>query len=100
MERGDLTVPTTSTLLASALANLETTGPASKLFFTRDVQPVVLEACRHHNIGFDEYAVRLGTNRTALLLMLKGIDPIPLRMRDSLRDFVAAARNGRVASAA
>ncbi|WP_341895507.1 hypothetical protein [Ferrovibrio terrae] len=89
-----------STLLASALADLETSGPASKLFFTRDVQPVVLEACRRHNISFDEYAARLGTTRTALVLMLKGIDPIPYRMRDSLRDFVDAARQGRAATAA
>jgi len=93
-------VQPSSTLLASAAANLDTTGPANKLFFTRDVQPVVLEACRRHNISLDEYAIRLGTNRTALVLMLKGIDPIPLRMRDSLRDFVAAARGGVQSSAA
>jgi hypothetical protein len=93
-------VQPSSALLASAAANLETSGTGSKLFFTRDIQPVVLEACRRHNISFDEYAARLGTTRTALVLILKGIDPVPRGMRDSLRDFVAAARNGAHATAA
>jgi len=90
----------TSNLLASAAASLDTTGPASRLLFTRDIQPIVLEACRRHNISLDEYAIRLGTNRTALVLMLKGIDPVPLRIRDSLRSFVAAAREGTTSTAA
>lgn len=89
-----------SNLLTSAAASLETTGPASRLFFTRDIQPVVLQACRQHKISLDDYAIRLGTNRTALVLMLKGIDPVPLRIRDALRDFVATARNSLISSAA
>lgn len=86
--------------LASAAANLETTGPASRLFFTRDIQPIVLQACRQHNITLDDYAIRLGTNRTALVLMLKGIDPVPLRIRDALREFVATVREGKTSTAA
>jgi hypothetical protein len=93
-------VQTSSGLLASAIAALDTTGPASRLFFTSNIHPVVLEACRVHKIGFDDLAARLGTNRTALLLMVKAIDPVPQRLRDGLRDFVAAARAGQRADAA
>jgi hypothetical protein len=93
-------VQTSSGLLASAAAALDTTGPASRLFFTSNIHPVVLEACRAHKIGFDDLALRLGTNRTALLLMVKAIDPVPLRLRDALRDFVATARTGSRSNAA
>ncbi|MEK9969802.1 MAG: hypothetical protein VW600_11745 [Ferrovibrio sp.] len=87
-------VQTSISLLTSPAADLETSGPVSRQFFTCDTHDVVLEACRCHNIGFDEFAVRLGTNRTALLLMLRGIDPVPSRICDALRGFVTAARNG------
>ena len=91
---------TTESLLTSASAQLETSGPDNRLFFTHDVHPVVVEACRCHKISFEDFAPRIGTTRMSLLLMLKGIDPVPLRIRDALRDFVAAAREGRRPNAA
>lgn len=81
--------------LFSPAAKLETRFVGTKLFFTGDVQPVVLEACRQHNISFDAYATRLGSTRAAMVLILKGHDPVPRHMLESLRQFVQAARDAR-----
>jgi hypothetical protein len=70
---------------------LETRRDGARVFFTRDVQPIVLEACRRQGVSFDNFALKLGTNRAALVLILKGHDPVSPNMLGLLRDFVAAA---------
>lgn len=47
-----------------------------KLYYLNDVQPRVLEACRHFEISFDQLAEKVGMTRPALLLILKGYDPV------------------------
>lgn len=47
-----------------------------RLYYLNDVQPRVLEACRHFEISFDQLAEKLGMTRPALLLILKGYDPV------------------------
>jgi hypothetical protein len=47
-----------------------------KLYYLTDVQPRVLEACRHFDISFDQLAGKLGMTRPVLLLILKGYDPV------------------------
>jgi hypothetical protein len=47
-----------------------------KLYYLTDVQPRVLDACRHFDISFDQLAEKLGMTRPALLLILKGYDPV------------------------
>lgn len=89
--------PSTS-ILSSPAARLETRNVGIKIFFATDVQPVVLEACRRHNIAFDTYATKLGSNRAALVLILKGHDPVSRTMLDSLRGFVESARAGSLAT--
>ncbi|WP_300299921.1 hypothetical protein [Ferrovibrio sp.] len=66
---------------------LETRGYGAKQFFVRDVQPLVLEACRRNGIRFEDYAAKLGVTRAALVLILKGHDPVPRHMLDSLQHF-------------
>lgn len=70
---------------------LETTGYGAKTFFVRDVQPLVLQACRRHGVPFEDFATRLGITRVALVLMLKGQDPVPRHLLDSIREFVDSA---------
>lgn len=70
---------------------LETRRVGVKMFFVRDVQPLVLEACRRQQIGFDQFAIRIGTTRAALVLVLKGHDPVSPNLLAALRDLVAAA---------
>lgn len=47
-----------------------------RLYYLNDVQPRVLEACRHFEISFDQLAEKLGMTRPVLLLILKGYDPV------------------------
>lgn len=47
-----------------------------KLYYLNDVQPRVLDACRHFEISFDQLANKLGMTRPVLLLILKGYDPV------------------------
>lgn len=70
------------------LTRLDTRGYGTKTFFATDVQPAVLEACRRQGIRFDDLAIKLGTTRAALVLILKGHDPVPRAMLDRLRGLV------------
>lgn len=79
---------------------LETKRIGAKLFFARDVQPIILEACRRQQISFDAYALKLGTNRASLVLILKGHDAVSPNMLGLLRDFVAEAAGHRQVSSA
>lgn len=47
-----------------------------RLYYLNDVQPRVLDACRYFEISFDQLAEKLGMTRPALLLILKGYDPV------------------------
>ena len=60
-------------------------------------QPLVLEACRRHGMSFEEYAAKLGVTRAALVLILKGHDPVPRHMLDSIRHFTGEAQQGAAA---
>ena len=71
---------------------LETRREGSRMFFTRDVQPVFLEACRRQRISFEAFAAKMGSNRAAMVLILKGHDAVSPTMLGLLRDFVDAAR--------
>jgi hypothetical protein len=80
---------------------LEVKRVGAKMFFARDVQPIILEACRRQQISFDAYALRLGSNRASLVLILKGHDAVSANLLGLLRDFVAeAAGQKQVSSAA
>ena len=72
--------------------SLETRRDGARMFFTRDVQPVFLEACRRQQISFDAFCAKMGSNRAAMVLILKGHDAVSPSMLGLLRDFVAAAQ--------
>lgn len=72
--------------------SLETRREGARIFFARDVQPVLLEACRRQQISFDAFAAKMGSNRAAMVLILKGHDAVSPNMLGLLRDFVAAAQ--------
>lgn len=55
-----------------------------KLYYLNDVQPRVLEACRHFEISFDQLSEKLGMNRPAMVLILKGYDPVPLPLKSMI----------------
>lgn len=63
----------------------------NRLYFIQDVQPRVMAACRRANIGFDLLATRLQTPRYALVLILRGVDPVSPALRRLLDDFIARA---------
>lgn len=71
---------------------LPTIACGARTFFVRDVQPVVLQACRAHGISFELLARRLNLSRPALALMLRGQDPVPRSLLRLLDDFVAMAQ--------
>ena len=71
--------------------SLETRREGPRIFFTRDVQPVFLEACRRQQISFDTFCAKMGSNRAAMVLILKGHDAVSPNMLGLLRDFVASA---------
>jgi hypothetical protein len=63
----------------------------NRLFFLQDVQPRVMAACRRARIRVGLLAVRLQTPRYALVLILRGVDPVPPALHRLLDDFVARA---------
>ncbi len=67
---------------------LQTIERGAKLYFAHDVQPLVLQACRSHGIGFDLFATRFPMPRGALVLMLKGHDPVPRPVQRVIEAFV------------
>ncbi|HEX6958747.1 MAG TPA: hypothetical protein VF194_12240 [Ferrovibrio sp.] len=71
---------------------LPTIASGGKIFFARDVQPLVLAACRAHEIGFDLLALRCNLPRPALALILRGHDPIAPGLLRLIDDFVARAQ--------
>ncbi len=52
-----------------------------QLYYLNDVQPRVLQACRHFEISFDQLADKLGMTRPGLLLILKGYDPVTPQLK-------------------
>lgn len=75
---------------------LPTIEVGSRLFFARDVQPLVLEACQQHDIAFDLLAKRFDLPRSGLALILRGQDPVSPQMLRLLDDFVARAHAQRL----
>lgn len=73
---------------ALSQTGLSTLERGSKLYFAEDVQPLVLQACRAHGISFDLFATRFSMTRGALVLMLKGHDPVPRPVKRAIEDFV------------
>ncbi len=71
--------------------SLETRREGARVFFARDVQPVFLEACRRQQISFDTFCTKMGSNRAAMVLMLRGHDAVSPTLLGLLRDFVANA---------
>ena len=62
-----------------------------KLYYLNDVQPRVLEACRHFEISFDQLAEKLGMTRPVLLLILKGYDPVTPVLKGMIDRLLAQA---------
>lgn len=67
---------------------LTTVERGARLYFAQDVQPLVLQACRAHGIAFDLFAARFNMPRGALVLVLKGQDPVPRPAQHAIEDFV------------
>ncbi len=84
--RPGVTRPTMS--LQAARGSLATVERGARLYFAQDVQPLVLQACRAHGIGFDLFATRFNLPRSALVLVLRGHDPVPRQMQRAIEDFV------------
>lgn len=83
--------PTSGRATAPAQAmrgSLATVERGARLYFAQDVQPLVLQACRAHGIGFDLFATRFNLPRSALVLVLKGHDPVPRQMQRAIEEFV------------
>jgi transcriptional regulator with XRE-family HTH domain len=68
-------------LLDDGLPCLRRSG---KLYYLGDMQPPVLEACRRVDLSFEQLAEKLGMTRPALLLILKGYDPVPVPLKSML----------------
>lgn len=62
-----------------------------QLYYLGDVQPRVLEACRHFEIGFEQLSEKLGLPRPALVLILKGYDAVPPALKSMIDRLVAQA---------
>jgi len=75
---------------------LPTIEVGCRLFFARDVQPLVLEACQQHDIAFEVLAKRFDLSRGGLALVLRGQDPVSPQMLRLLDDFVARAQAQRM----
>lgn len=71
---------------------LPTIEVGARIFFVRDVQPLVLRACHHHEVSLDLLARRFGMSRPALTLILRGHDPVPRALLRVIDDFVAEAQ--------
>ncbi|PJI43794.1 hypothetical protein [Ferrovibrio sp.] len=74
--------------LHHARGSLATVERGARLYFAQDVQPLVLQACRAHGIGFDLFAARFNLPRSALVLVLKGHDPVSRQAQRAIEDFV------------
>lgn len=74
--------------LSTARGSLATTERGARLYFAQDVQPLVLQACRAHGISFDLFAARFNLPRHALVLVLKGHDPVTRQTQRVIEDFV------------
>lgn len=74
--------------LNSARSSLATTERGARLYYAQDVQPLVLQACRAHGISFDLFATRFNLPRSALVLVLKGHDPVQRQTQRAIEDFV------------
>lgn len=72
---------------------LSTIERGSKIYFSTDVQPQVLQACRSHGISFDLFATRFSMSRGALVLVLKGHDPVARPVVRAIEDFVQRGMN-------
>lgn len=66
-----------------------------KLYYLGDVQPRVLEACRHFGLSFDQLAEKLGLMRPALVLILKGYDAVPPNLKSMLDRLVMQSASMR-----
>jgi len=75
-------------LLDDALPCLRKEG---KLYYLSDVQPRVLDACRCFGLSFEQLADKLGMMRPALVLILKGYDPVPPNLKAMLDRLVLQA---------
>lgn len=62
-----------------------------KLYYLGDVQPRVLDACRRFGLSFEQLADKLGILRPALVLILKGYDPVPPNLKSMLDRLVIQA---------
>lgn len=62
-----------------------------RLYYLRDMQPRVLEACRSFGISFELLAEKIGMMRPALVLILKGYDPVPPNLKSMLDRMVMQA---------
>src|SRR5690606_2119895 len=101
-QKGAVAVTRPSSLLPPVLdpRALEVKRSGPRMFFARDVQPIILEACRRKQISFDAFALKIGSNRASLVLILKGRDAVSSNMLGLLRDFVADAGGQKVSTAA
>lgn len=64
----------------------------AKIFFAKDVQPAVLDACRKTGISFDAFAAKLGMPRASLVLILKGQDPVARHTLQVIEEMIAKAQ--------
>lgn len=74
--------------MSGAGGSLATVERGARLYFRQDVQPLVLQACRAHGISFDLFAARFNLPRSALVLVLKGHDPVARPVQRAIEDFV------------
>lgn len=81
---------------------LETVDVGQRAFFARDIEPLVMQACRARGLGFDLFATRFNVPRATLLEILRGNQPVTMQTRRILEDFVlrALGQGGTAARAA
>lgn len=70
---------------------LETVDVGECSFFARDIESLVMQACRARGIGFDLFATRFNVPPPMLLEILRGNQPVTTRTRRILEDFVLRA---------
>jgi D-serine deaminase-like pyridoxal phosphate-dependent protein len=80
--------PGRAAALTGTRSSLATVERGARLYFMQDVQPLVLQACRAHGISFDLFATRFNLPRSALVLVLKGHDPVTRQVQRAIEDFV------------
>ena len=76
---------------ASVPEALETVDIGQHSFFARDIENLVMQACRARGIGFDLFATRFNVPPLTLLEILRGNQPVTTRTRRILEDFVLRA---------